>query len=51
MLKKIFLWDILYSSLGYFFGVILKANLKEIEKCEFEILAGLVIAGFITGPL
>jgi membrane protein DedA with SNARE-associated domain len=46
-----FLWDILYSSLGYFFGVILKANLKEIEKYEFEIFAGLVIAGFIIGPL
>lgn len=45
------LWDFLYSSLGYFFGVILKANLKEIEKYEFEILVGIVIAGVIIGPL
>jgi membrane protein DedA with SNARE-associated domain len=45
------IWDILYSSLGYFFGVFLKANWKEIEKYEFETLIGLVVAGFIIGPL
>ena len=45
------LWDILYSSLGYFFGVFLKANWKEIEKYEFETLVGILVAGLIIGPL
>jgi membrane protein DedA with SNARE-associated domain len=45
------LWDILYSSFGYFFGVFLKANWKEIEKYEFETLIGIVILGIIIGPL
>jgi membrane protein DedA with SNARE-associated domain len=44
------LWDILYSSLGYFFGVFLKANWKEIERFEFETLIGIVVAGLIIGP-
>jgi membrane protein DedA with SNARE-associated domain len=45
------LWDILYSSLGYSFGVFLKANWKEIEKYEFETLIGIVVAGIIIGPV
>jgi membrane protein DedA with SNARE-associated domain len=45
------LWDILYSSLGYSFGVFLKANWKEIEKYEFETFIGIVILGIIIGPL
>jgi membrane protein DedA with SNARE-associated domain len=43
------LWDILYSSLGYFFGVFLKANWKEIEHYEFETFIGIVISGIIIG--
>jgi membrane protein DedA with SNARE-associated domain len=45
------LWDILYSSLGYYFGVFLKANWKEIEHYEFETFLGIVVAGIITGLL
>jgi membrane protein DedA with SNARE-associated domain len=45
------LWDILYSSLGYFFGVFLKANWKEIEHYEFETFLGIVVAGVIIGLL
>jgi membrane protein DedA with SNARE-associated domain len=45
------LWDILYSSLGYFFGVFLKANWKEIEHYEFESFLGIVVAGVIIGLL
>ncbi len=43
------IWDCLFSSLGYFFGAFLKANWKRIEHYEFEIMAGLIIAGIITG--
>lgn len=43
------LWDILFSSVGYFFGALLKANWKRIEDYEFEIMGGIVLAGFIIG--
>jgi membrane protein DedA with SNARE-associated domain len=42
-------WDILFSSIGYFFGAFLKANWKRIEDYEFEIMACLLISGVITG--
>jgi membrane protein DedA with SNARE-associated domain len=45
------LWDILYSSLGYFFGVFLKANWKEIEHYEFESFIGIAVIGIIIGLL
>jgi membrane protein DedA with SNARE-associated domain len=44
-----FLWDILFSSLGYFFGAFLKANWKRIEDYELEIMACLLITGVIIG--
>jgi membrane protein DedA with SNARE-associated domain len=44
-------WDILYSFLGYFFGVLLKANWRKIEEYEFETLLGLVVSGIIIGLL
>jgi membrane protein DedA with SNARE-associated domain len=43
------LWDIIVSSLGYFFGAFLKANLRKIEDYEFEIMGCLLIAGVIIG--
>jgi len=43
------LWDILFSSIGYFFGAFLKANWKRIEDYEFEIMACLLISGIIIG--
>jgi membrane protein DedA with SNARE-associated domain len=43
------LWDILFSSIGYYFGAILKANWKRIEDYEFEIMGGIIIAGIIIG--
>jgi len=43
------LWDITVSSLGYFFGAFLKANLGKIEDYEFEIMGCLLIAGTIIG--
>jgi membrane protein DedA with SNARE-associated domain len=44
-----FIWDCLFSSLGYFFGAFLKANWKRIEQDEFKIMAGLIIIGIISG--
>jgi len=43
------LWDILFSSLGYYFGAFLKANWKRIEEYEFEIMGCILIAGIIIG--
>jgi membrane protein DedA with SNARE-associated domain len=43
------LWDIIFSSVGYFFGAFLKANWKRIEDYEFEIMACLLIIGCIIG--
>ena len=43
------IWDCLFSSMGYFFGAFLKANLKRIEDYEFEILALILFSGVITG--
>jgi membrane protein DedA with SNARE-associated domain len=43
------IWDILFSSLGYFFGAFLAANLKRIEDYEIETMACIVIIGIITG--
>jgi membrane protein DedA with SNARE-associated domain len=45
------LWDVLFSSLGYFFGAFLKANLKKIEHYEFEIMGALLVIGVIIGLL
>jgi membrane protein DedA with SNARE-associated domain len=43
------LWDILFSSLGYYFGAFLKANWKRIEDYEFEIMGCMLIAGVAIG--
>ena len=43
------IWDIFVSSVGYFFGAFLKANLKKIEDYEFEIMGCILISGVITG--
>jgi membrane protein DedA with SNARE-associated domain len=43
------IWDVLFSSLGYFFGAFLKANWKRIEHFEIEIMAGIIVFGIITG--
>jgi membrane protein DedA with SNARE-associated domain len=42
-------WDILFSSIGYFFGAFLQANWKRIEDYEFKIMACLLISGVIIG--
>lgn len=44
-------WDVLFSSIGYFFGAFLKANMKRIEDYEFEIMACILISGIIIGLL
>ncbi len=43
------IWDIMFSSLGYFFGAFLKANWKRIEHYEIEIMVSMVFVGVITG--
>jgi membrane protein DedA with SNARE-associated domain len=43
------LWDILFSSFGYFFGAVLKASWKKIEEYEFIVMICIVIIGVITG--
>jgi membrane protein DedA with SNARE-associated domain len=43
------LWDLLFSSAGYFFGAFLEANWKRIEYYEFEIMGCIVLFGIITG--
>jgi membrane protein DedA with SNARE-associated domain len=43
------LWDITFSSIGYFFGAFLKSNWKKIEDYEFEIMACILITGIIIG--
>jgi membrane protein DedA with SNARE-associated domain len=48
-LTNTLIWDIATSSLGYFFGAFLKANLRKIEDYEFEIMACLLVTGVITG--
>ena len=45
------IWDILFSSLGYYFGAFLKANWKRIEDYEFEIMGGILISGIVIGLL
>ncbi len=45
------IWDIIFSSIGYFFGAFLKSNWKEIEHYEIEIMCCIVVAGVITGLL
>jgi membrane protein DedA with SNARE-associated domain len=42
-------WDIIFSSLGYFFGAFLTANWKRIEDYEFEIMVCILISGIIIG--
>jgi membrane protein DedA with SNARE-associated domain len=44
-----FIWDIMFSSIGYFFGAFLKANWKRIEHYEFEIMGALLLTGILTG--
>jgi membrane protein DedA with SNARE-associated domain len=48
-LLNILIWDILFSSAGYYFGAFMKANLRKIESYELEIIAGIIISGIITG--
>ena len=43
------LWDVLFSSLGYYFGAFLKANWKRIEDYEFQIMGAILITGIIIG--
>lgn len=43
------LWDILFSSAGYYFGAFLQANWRRIEYYEFEIMGCIVIGGIVTG--
>ena len=43
------LWDILFSSFGYYFGAFLKANWKRVEDYEFEIMGSILIAGIVIG--
>lgn len=43
------IWDILFSSIGYYFGAFLKANWRRIEDYEFEIMGCIVIGGVIIG--
>jgi membrane protein DedA with SNARE-associated domain len=43
------IWDILFSSAGYFFGAFLQANWKRIEYYEFEIMGCIILFGIITG--
>jgi membrane protein DedA with SNARE-associated domain len=43
------LWDLLFSSAGYFFGAFLEANWKKIEYYEFEIMGCIILFGAITG--
>ena len=43
------IWDILFSSLGYFFGAFLKANWNKIEHYEFETMVCIVVIGVMTG--
>jgi membrane protein DedA with SNARE-associated domain len=45
------LWDIMFSSLGYFFGAFLKANWKRIEDYEFEIMVCILVSGMTIGLL
>ena len=48
-LANTIIWDILFSSIGYYFGAFLKANWKRIEDYEFEIMGGIIIAGILIG--
>jgi membrane protein DedA with SNARE-associated domain len=43
------LWDIMFSSVGYFFGAFLKANWKRIEDYEFEMMVCILVSGIIVG--
>ena len=43
------LWDILFSSAGYFFGAFLEANWKRIEYYEFEIMGCIILFGITAG--
>jgi membrane protein DedA with SNARE-associated domain len=43
------LWDILFSSFGYFFGAVLKASWKKIEEYEFLVMICIVVLGVISG--
>jgi membrane protein DedA with SNARE-associated domain len=43
------IWDIIFTSFGYFFGAFLKANWKRIEDYEFEIMGCILVSGFIIG--
>jgi membrane protein DedA with SNARE-associated domain len=42
-------WDVMFSSLGYFFGAFMKANWKTIEHDEFRIMAAILLIGVFTG--
>lgn len=43
------LWDVLFSSFGYFFGALLKASWKRIEEYEVTIMICIVLTGVLTG--
>lgn len=43
------IWDIFFSSIGYFFGAFLKANWVKVERYEFEIMFGIIISGVMIG--
>ena len=42
-------WDVLFSSLGYYFGAFMKANWKRIQQDEFKIMGIILLVGIITG--
>lgn len=48
-LVNTFIWDVMFSSIGYFFGSFLKANLRRVEHYEFEIMGLIIISGIILG--
>jgi membrane protein DedA with SNARE-associated domain len=45
------LWDIIFSSFGYFFGAFLKASWKKIEEYEVTVMICILITGVIAGLL
>ena len=42
-------WDVIFSSLGYYFGAFMKAHWKGIEHDEFEIMGVILVAGVLAG--
>lgn len=39
------LWAVVYSLLGYFFGVVLEANIEKLERYEIPIIFGILLTG------